>query len=196
MHDTMPSFPRAVMAAALRGDDALARAAADAAAPRRRLVGALRDAHAEAALRVAALRDAPEDAPKDATEDATGADTTPPPPRSVLARLLAEAEEQLRRLEMAFAQLPERPGGERMGCARPSARKPRSGHARCGASHGLVALAAEERRGVAEARALRNLAHLAGQHLAARLLDMTAEERAAAARDIERLASGPGWLDG
>jgi ferritin-like metal-binding protein YciE len=183
MHDTLPSFPRAVMAAALRGDDALARAAADFAAPRRRLVGALRDAHAEAALRVAALR------------AATEADT-PSTPHAALARLLAEAEEQLRRLEMAFAHLPGRPGDGRMGGARPSAQDAPPGRARRGATFGPAVLAAEELRGAAEARALRDLAHLAGQHLAARLLDMTAEERAATARDIERLAGPTGRFDG
>jgi hypothetical protein len=166
MHDTLPSFPRAVVAAALRGDDALARAAADAAAPRRRLVGALRDAHAEAALRIAALRGAVEAGP-------------PPVSRALLARLLAEAEEQQRRLETAFAHLP----------TRPAARRAATPPAACAAHHGPAALAAEERRGAAEARALRNLAHLAGQHLAARLLDLTAEERATAARDIDRLGA-------
>jgi hypothetical protein len=176
MHDTLPSFPRAVIAAALRGDDALARAAADAAAPRRRLVGALRDAHAEAALRIAALRAAVE----------AGA---PPIPRPLLARLLGEAEEQLRRLETAFAHLPTRPGGGLLGGTRPAARRPPPVEPGRGACHGPAALAAEERRGAAEARALRNLAHLAGQHLAARLLDLTAEERAAAARDVDRLVA-------
>lgn len=176
MHDTLPSFPRAVVAAALRGDDALARAAADAAAPRRRLVGALRDAHAEAALRIAALRAAVEAG-------------TPPIPRPLLTRLLAEAEEQLRRLETAFAHLPTRPGGGLLGGTRPAARRAATPPAACAAHHGPAALAAEERRGAAEARALRNLAHLAGQHLAARLLDLTAEERAAAARDIDRLVA-------
>ena len=176
MHDTLPSFPRAVVAAALRGDDALARAAADAAAPRRRLISALRDAHAEAALRIAALRGAIE----------TG---TAPIPRALLTRLLAEAEEQLRRLETAFAHLPTRPGGGLVGGTRPTARRAPTSQPGRGACHGPAALAAEERRGAAEARALRNLAHLAGQHLAARLLDLTAEERAAAARDIERLGA-------
>jgi hypothetical protein len=176
MHDTLPSFPRAVAAAALRGDDALARAAADAAAPRRRLISALRDAHAEAALRIAALRGASE----------TG---TAPIPRDLLTRLLAEAEEQLRRLETAFAHLPTRPGGGLVGRARVAARRAPTVQPGCGASQGPAALAAEERRGAAEARALRNLAHLAGQHLAARLLDLTAEERAAAAREIERLGA-------
>ena len=176
MHDTLPSFPRAVAAAALRGDDALARAAADAAAPRRRLTGALRDAHAEAALRIAALRAATE------TE-------APPIPRTLLARLLAEAEEQLRRLETAFAHLPTRPGGGLVGGTRPAPRRAPTSQPGCGASQGPAALAAEERRGATEARALRNLAHLAGQHLAARLLDLTTEERAAAARDIERLGA-------
>lgn len=177
MHDTLPSFPRAVVAAALRGDDALARAAADAAAPRRRLVGALRDAHAEAALRITALRGA--------TEAGTA-----PIPRALLVRLLAEAEEQLRRLETAFAHLPTRLGGGLVGATRPVARRAPTAQPGCGDSQGPAALAAEERRGAAEARALRNLAHLAGQHLAARLLDLTAEERATAARDIERLGEG------
>ena len=176
MHDTLPNFTRAVVAAALRGDDALARAAADAAAPRRRLVGALRDAHAEAALRIAALRGATEAG-------------TPSIPRALLLRLLAEAEEQQRRLETAFAHLPTRPGGGLVGVARPSARRPPPALAGSGAYGGPAALVAEERRGAAEARALRNLAHLAGQHLAARLLDLTAEERATAAREIERLGA-------
>ena len=176
MHDTLPSFPRAVIAAALRGDDALVRAAADAAAPRRRLISALRDAHAEAALRITALRAAMEAG-------------TQPVPRTLLTRLLAEAEEQLRRLETAFAHLPAHPGGGLVGGTRPAARRAATPQAACAAHHGPAALAAEERRGAAEARALRNLAHLAGQHLAARLLDLTAEERADAARDIDRLGA-------
>jgi hypothetical protein len=162
MHDTLRRPPSA---AALRGDDALARAAADAAAPRRRLLAALRDAHAEAKLRIAILDHA----------------SLPPP---LAARLRTEAEAQQHRLELIFARLAERPGtgrlpGRASAAARPAAQDPR-------------ALAAEERRGAAEARALRDLAHLAGQHLAARLLDLTAEERAAAAAVLDQAAAADG----
>jgi hypothetical protein len=158
----MPSLSRA--AAALRGDDALARVAANAAAPRRRLVAALRDAHGEAALRIASLRTA-----------ALAESPAVPPP--LLAQLLEEAEAQQYRLEMVFALLPDRPGAGRLRRA--------SGPA----IPGPAMLAAEERGGAAEARALRDLAHLAGQHLAARLLDMGAAERAAAAAALERCAA-------
>ena len=162
MHDTLR---KPFSAAALRGDDALARAAADAAAPRRRLLAALRDAHAEAKLRLASLDGA----------------ALPPP---LAARLRAEAEAQQHRLELIFARLAERPGAGRLpsrasAAARPVAEAPR-------------ALAAEERRGAAEARAMRDLAHLAGQHLAARLLDLTAEERAAAASALDQAAAADG----
>jgi hypothetical protein len=169
----MPSYSRAVAAAALRGDDALARAAADAAAPRRRLVAALRDAHAEASLRLTCLRAAA------AAEPGLAPPLAPP---GLLARLIDEAEEQLRRIELVFAHLPERPATGRV--------RRSVGRQSCGPG----AMAAEERRGAAEARALRDLAHLAGQHLAARLLDMTAAERAAAACALEQVPGGaPGF---
>ncbi|MGG5817432.1 hypothetical protein [Falsiroseomonas sp. HW251] len=147
-------------AQALRGDDALARAAGDIAAPRRRLLAGLRDAHAEACARIARLR---------GQQDALPArlrgqqDALP-------ARLLAEAEEQLRRIELLLALLRERP--------RPSG--PRDP-----APATTATLAAEERAGAAEARRLRDMATLAEQHLAARLLDLTAEERDATARLME-----------
>lgn len=166
MHDRIESLPRAIVAAALRGDDALARAAADAAAPRRRLLAALRDAHAEAALRDAALRDSPSVA-------------LPP---VLLERLQRDAAAQLHRLETILARLPARPVAGRL--RREPTRRPA----------GPAILAAEERRGTAEARALRDLAHLAGYHLAARLLDLTVTERAAAAAALERcLDPGAGW---
>ena len=136
-------------AQALRGDDALARAAGDIAAPRRRLLAGLRDAHAEACARIARLRD-----PQDA----------------LAARLLDEAEEQLRRVELLLALLRERP---------------RPAGPRDAAPATPSVLAVEERAGAAEARRLRDMATLADQHLAARLLDLTAEERDATARALE-----------
>lgn len=165
MHDTLR---KPFSAAALRGDDALARAAADAAAPRRRLLAALRDAHAEAKLRITSLDHA----------------SLPPP---LAARLHMEAEAQQHRLELIFARLAERPGvgrlpGRTCTAARLAAECPKT-------------LAAEERRGASEARAMRDLAHLAGQHLAARLLDLTAEERTAAAAALEQTAAASGALD-
>jgi hypothetical protein len=101
-------------------------------------------------------------------------------------RLLAEAEEQLRRLEMIFAQLAEQPGGGR-GAGTANSGAPLREAAYWHTAGGLKALAAEERRGAAETRALRDLAHLTGQHLAARLLDLSAEERAATAAELTRL---------
>jgi hypothetical protein len=136
-------------AQALRGDDAFARAAGEIAAPRRRLLAGLRDAHADAGARIARLRHWP-DAP-------------------LGGRLLAEAQEQLRRIEQLLADLRERP-------------RPALPFALRAASP--ASLAAEERAGAAEARRLRDIACLAEQHLAARLLDLTAEERAASARDL------------
>jgi hypothetical protein len=165
MHDTLR---RPLSAAALRGDDALARAAADTAAPRRRLLAALRDAHAEAKLRIAILDHA----------------SLPPP---LAARLRGEAEAQQHRLELIFARLAERPGiGRLRGQPGPAARR---------GAEGPRMLAAEERRGAAEARALRDLAHLAGQHLAARMLDLTAEERSAAAAALDQAAATDGAPD-
>jgi hypothetical protein len=130
----------------LRGDDAFARAAQEIAAPHRRLLAGLCDAHAETSARIARLRQAPED--------------------PFTARLLAEAEEQLRRVEQLLAQWRERP--------RPAPRLALPPAA-------PAMLAAEERAGAAEARRLRDIATLAGDHLAARLLDLTAQERAATA---------------
>jgi hypothetical protein len=106
------------------------------------------------------------------------------PARPVLARLVAEAEEQLRRLELVLAQLRERPGAGLV--ATPAndlvAMASRATPGRDAAL--LLALEGEERRGREEALALRRLATMAGQHLAARLLDLTAAERELAARDI------------
>jgi hypothetical protein len=131
---------------ALRGDDAFARAAQEIAAPHRRLLAGLCDAHAETSARIARLRQAPED--------------------PFTTRLLAEAEEQLRRVELLLAQWRERPRPALHLALPPTTPE---------------ALAAEERAGAAEARHLRDVAILAGEHLAARLLDLTAEERAATA---------------
>ena len=165
MNDTLRT---PVGSAAQRGDDALARAAANAAAPRRRLLAALRDAHAEAKLRIAILDHA----------------SLPPP---LAARLRMEAEAQQHRLELIFARLAERPGISRL--------RGQSGSAARQAAEGSRMLAAEERRGAAEARALRDLAHLAGQHLAARMLDLTAEERSAAAAALAQAAAAEGAPD-
>jgi hypothetical protein len=160
----------------MRGDDALSRAAADVAAPRRRLLAGLRDAHAEACQRLSTLRRC----------DAALAAQPPGrlPVRAVLARLMAEAEEQLRRLELVFAQLRERPGAGLVGTPPNDlvAMAARDAPGRDAAL--LLALEGEERRGREEVLALRRLATLAGQHLAARLLDLTTMEREAAARDI------------
>jgi hypothetical protein len=145
----------------LRGDDALARAASGVADPRRRLLAGLRHAHAEATLRAALLRQA----------------ATPHP---LLPRLVEEAEEQLRRLEQAFALLRERPG--------------RGIALHDGAdldTFETATLVEEERRGAAEAATLRDLAHTAGQHMVARLLDLTAEERVATARALAATARAP-----
>ncbi len=133
----------------LRGDDALARAAVEVAAPRRRLLAGLRDAHAEAHARIARLHQAP---------------ACP-----MTTRLLEEAEEQFRRIELLLAQMRERPRAA-MGLSLPPV--------------SVAELAAEERAGAAEARRLRDIACVAEQYLAARLLDLTAEERAATAEAL------------
>jgi hypothetical protein len=133
-------------AQALRGDDAFARAAQEIAAPHRRLLAGLCDAHAETSARIARLRRAPQD--------------------PFTTRLLAEAEEQLRRVELLLAQWRQRPRPARHPALAPAT---------------PAMLAAEERAGAAEARRLRDIASLAGDHLAARLLDLTAKERAATA---------------
>jgi hypothetical protein len=161
----------------MRGDDALARAAADIAAPRRRLLAALRDAHAEASLRIASLREC----------DAMLSDRHSGP-RAVLARLLGEAEEQLRRLEILFAGLRERPGA---GIAPPAGLR-LAALVTCSGPDDeatlVLALLALERSGAEEARRLRHLAWAAGNNLAARLLDLTAAEREGTARGLEVLA--------
>ena len=142
------------VARALRGDDALMRAAGDVAAPWRRLLAGLRDAHEDAMARILRLHPL---ADGDRTAD----------------RLLAEAYEQLRRIELMLAQLRERPRSALRTVAQQATRHP-----------GPTAWAAEEARGAADARQLQDLAHLAGQHLCARLLDLNAAEREAAARDL------------
>jgi hypothetical protein len=157
-----------------RGEDALMRAATEVAAPRRRLLASLRDAHADTAARIAGLRRAcrpPAASPR-------AGDAHP-----VLARLLEEAEEQLHRLETVLALLRERPAANVARLTAAEAALP-AGEAGGHAPALLRALAAEERRGAEEARRMRDLAHLAGQHMAARLLDLTAGEREASARDI------------
>jgi hypothetical protein len=173
--EPLPSAQRLPAPYGPTGDDALSRAARDVAAPRRRLLAALRDAHAEGGERVAALRRC------DAALRAAGGEELL---RPALARLLGEAEEQLRRLEILFAQLRERPGAGLVDTSGPDLAMIA---ARRGPDHRralLLALEAEEVIGAREAAALRDLAHLAGQHLAARLLDMTAAERHRAAEDL------------
>jgi hypothetical protein len=152
-------------------DDALMRAAADIAAPARRLLAGLRDAHAEAGARVAMLQDLI------ARPDLHGR-----PTRFAVARLLGEAEEQFRRIEIVFSHLRARPSPGATHSVPLPAAPPRDAVM-------LRLLEAEERRGAQDALALRGLAQLCGQHLAARLLDLTAEERGAAARDLAELAS-------
>lgn len=160
-------------------DDALARAARDVAAPRRRLLAALRDAHADAAERIAALR---------RCDGALKAAAREPLLRGVLARLLGQAEEQHRRLEILFAQLRERPGAGLVGAAGPDLAAVASRRDRDHQRALLIALEAEEASGARDAEALRDLARIAGQHLVARLLDLTAAERSEAARDLAALA--------
>jgi hypothetical protein len=180
---TRPSYAVASPPAdpALRDDDALSRAASDIAAPRRRLLAALRDAHVETCLRIAAFRRCDALLPDPDT-----------PLRAVLARLVSEAEEHLRRLEIVFAWLRERPGAG-LGPAAEldlTAILTRSGPERDGAL--LLALLAMERNGVEETRRLRQLAWMAGQNLAARLLDLTAAERDGAARALEAIVTQHG----
>jgi hypothetical protein len=156
----------------LRGDDALMRAAAEVASPRRRLLAGLRDSHAETCARIAALRHA-----------AAGHATARPPLRAALARLLGEAEEQLHRIETAMAQLRERPAG---GLARQPALLAAPDEEEAAL---LGLLLAEEERGAGEAAALRRLAQVNALHMVARLLDLTAEERRAAARALRDLGA-------
>ncbi len=151
---------------------------------RRRILGRLRDAHAAMTLRVETLRGCPEV-------------VASPALLQLLFRLLQQAEEQLRRLEHAFASLREEPGG---GDARMAAdpvsdillllrHGGRSGPVQDGAL--AEALRQAELAGAEEAEALRLLAHAVGLHLVARLLDMTAQERHAAARELAAFAATP-----
>lgn len=158
---------------------------------RRRILGRLRDAHAAMTLRIGTLNSFPEM-------------TASPALQHLLLRLLHQAEEQLRRLEHAFASLREDPGG---GDAR-VADDPATDvllllrhDGRCGpAQDGMLAEALRqvEMAGAEEADALRLLAHAVGLHLVARLLDMTAQERRAAADELASFtassmpASSPG----
>ncbi len=153
-------------------DDALARAATEVAAPQRRLVAGLRDAHAETSLRITALR-------RMAEVLGPAAEAK----RPVITRLLAEAEEQLRRLELIFAWLRERPTPRRP--LVPAADSMPPGPLADSALAQLLSdLAEGERQGARDAAALRDLAQLADHALAARLLDLTAAERAAAAAEL------------
>jgi hypothetical protein len=149
-------------------------ATADIALPRRRLLAALRDAHAETTSRAEQLRAA-----------VAGPGPMTQPLRGALTKLLKEAEAQLHRIEITLAHLNERPGG---GLVLRSDSLPLFGGTRFREAEVAWAMAEEEREGAQEAARLRELAHRAGQHLAARLMDLTAGERAAAARDLGRLA--------
>jgi ferritin-like metal-binding protein YciE len=151
---------------------------------RRRILGRLRDAHATMSLGIETLRCCPEV-------------TASPSLRHLLRRLLCQAEEQLRRLEHAFASLREEPGG---GDARMAADPVsdmllllRHGGRRGPAQDAGLARALQQAEiaGAEEAETLRLLAHTAGLHLVARLLDMTAQERRAAARELAAFIPAP-----
>jgi hypothetical protein len=166
---------RVIVATMLRGEDALMRAATEVAAPHRRFVATLLDAHADTAARAAALRRG---------SRALGSSSGVEPARRVLARLLEESEEQLHRLETVLALLRERPAAHAARLTTAGLAYPASEAAERHVPALLRALAEEEQRGAADARAMRDLAYLAGHHMAARLLDLTAEERQASARAI------------
>ncbi|MFC7543947.1 DUF892 family protein [Siccirubricoccus deserti] len=116
--------------------------------------------------------------------------------RRLLVRLLGEAEEQLHRLDHAFASLREDSGGgdprvladvTAVADALRGAAASRPGP---GSDAALAdALRRCERNGAEEAVALRLLANVAGAHLIARLLDLTAQERHAAAQVLARFAA-------
>jgi hypothetical protein len=151
---------------------------------RRRILGRLRDAHATMSLGIETLRCCPEV-------------TASPALRRLLLRLLRQAEEQLRRLEHAFASLREAPGGGDAHMAADPVSDMllllRHGGRRGPAQDGGLAraLCQAEMAGAEEAEALRLLTHAAGLHLVARLLDMTAQERRAAARELAACTAAP-----
>ena len=134
----------------------------------------MRDSHCETTARIAGLRRLAR-----SVENAPSRDAIMP----TLRRLIGEAEDQLYRLEMALAQLRERPAPH-------AGFMPAPEPAYAGLAVGayapalLRALAAEEQRGAKDAQQVRDLAHLNGHHMVARLLDLTVEERGASARQI------------
>jgi ferritin-like metal-binding protein YciE len=152
-------------------------------AHRRRFLAGLRDAHASAALRAAALR-------RLAGSPGLG---------TACARLLdevgAEAEEQLRRLEHVFASLREQTGGGQAGAgAELAALAKASGDGREGQPAEAAVLQALQRDaewGAEEHETLQQQAHEAGFYLAARLLDLTVQECWARARSLARRAGAP-----
>ncbi|MBX6741384.1 MAG: DUF892 family protein [Acetobacteraceae bacterium] len=151
---------------------------------RRRILARLRDAHSAMTLRIGTLENFPEMAAS-------------PSLRHLMLRLLRQAEEQLRRLEHAFASLRETPGGGDARVAEDPATdvllllRHEGGRGPAQDRKLAGALRQVEMTGAEEAEALRLLAHAVGLHLVARLLDMTAQERRAAARELAAFMAGP-----
>ncbi len=150
---------------------------------RRALLAGLRDAHAAAAARAAALR------------RLAGSRAVPPALGRLLGEVGGEAEERLRRLEYVFASLREHTGG-----GDPTAAADLVALAEaCGGGAGVppsgAALAHTLRRdagrGAEEHEALRHLAQDAGLHRAAHLLGLTAQECRARVRALAAPAGAP-----
>lgn len=160
-------------------------AARDQSFDRRQLVAGLRDAHAAATTRVAALR------------HLTGSLSLRSAPGHLLHEIEAEAEEQLRRLEHVFASLREHTGGGDPAAARAELTRLAEAPTRDGRSGPLSdaailsTLQYDAEWGTEEHEALLRLAHAAGLYLVARLLDLTVQERRARARALAGLLGAP-----
>jgi ferritin-like metal-binding protein YciE len=152
---------------------------------RRWLLAGLRDAHAAATVRTEALR------------RLTDHHALPPALGGQLAEIAAEAEEQLHRLEHVFAILREHPGGGEAaaGAELVMLADTSTGEGRRGGPLSEAAIASVLQRdaawGAEEHEMLLHLAHAAGLYLAARLLDLTLQERRARAQAFARLAGAP-----
>lgn len=153
---------------------------------RRRLLGALRDAHLSGVLRIEVLQRCCQA-------------LTNRPLRDLVWRMTEEAEEQQRRLDHAFASLREHPGG---GDASEAAAAAARLHVLLTAwpqgealDHALADLLwRATQRDEAEVTALRLTANAAGLHLVARLLDLTAAELRQAAATLTPLVQRPSGM--
>jgi ferritin-like metal-binding protein YciE len=173
MNDTSAPAGAARQLAAWQGGDLSAEAIPQL---RNAMLEELRDAHAATALRLRRLWRAAE-----VVTDAAL--------RHLIRRMREDAEAQHWRLEQAFAALSETPSGGRARAAERDLlaveRLAAAGPAGPGLDRAMAALLAGMlHREATEAGALRMIAHAAGMHLVARLLDLTTGELREGARAL------------